>query len=118
METRIQKTALIALQWTLGLTLVIQAALFAFARASAHAFSKTGLPDWIRVVEAWGEMLTAFLFLIPGTVVIGGLGPDRVSCSGHTHPSAARELQRAAACCLRSSRAGCNDATFQASVVQ
>ena len=73
MDTRIQKT-LTSLQWTLGLTLVIQAALFAFPRASAHAFSKTGLPDWIRVVEAWGEMLTAFLFLIPGTVVIGGWG--------------------------------------------
>jgi len=74
METRIQKFALTALQWTLGLTLLIQAALFAFARASAHAFSKTGLPHWVRVVEAWGEMLTASLFLIPGTVVIGGWG--------------------------------------------
>ena len=74
METRIQRIALTALQWTLGLTLLIEAALFAFAPASAHAFSKTGLPDWIRVVEAWGEMLTAFLFLIPGTVMIGGWG--------------------------------------------
>jgi len=74
MDTRIHKTELTALQWTLGLTLLIEAALFAFAPASAHAFSKTGLPDWIRVVEAWGEMLTAFLFLIPGAVMIGGWG--------------------------------------------
>jgi uncharacterized membrane protein YhdT len=75
METRIQKFALTALQWTLGLTLLIEAALLAFAPASAHAFGKTGLPDWIRVVEAWGEMLTALLFLIPGTVMIGSWGP-------------------------------------------
>jgi len=74
MDTRIQKTALVALQWTLGLTLLIEAALFAFAPASAHAFSKTGLPDWVRVIEAWGEMLIASLFLIPGTVMIGGWG--------------------------------------------
>src|SRR5947208_3692062 len=74
MDTRIDKTELTALQWTLGLTLLIEAALFAFAPASAHAFSKTGLPAWIRVVEPWGEMLTAFLFLIPGTVMIGGWG--------------------------------------------
>ena len=74
MDARIPKIALTALQWTLGLTLLIEAALFAFAPASAHAFSKTGLPDWIRVVEAWGEMLTALLFLIPGTVMIGGWG--------------------------------------------
>src|SRR2546426_12516445 len=74
MDTRIQRIALTALQWTLGLTLLIEAALFAFAPASAHAFSKTGLPDWIRVVEAWGEMLTAFLFLVPGAVMIGGWG--------------------------------------------
>ena len=74
MDTRIQKIALTALQWTLGLTLLIEAALFAFAPVSAHAFSKTGLPDWIRVAEAWVEMLTAFLFLIPGTVMIGGWG--------------------------------------------
>ncbi len=45
MDTRIQRIALTALQWTLGLTLLIEAALFAFAPASAHAFSKTGLPD-------------------------------------------------------------------------
>src|SRR5438105_13059047 len=74
MDTRIQRIALTALQWTLGLTLLIEAALFAFAPASAHAFSKTGLPDWIRVVEAWGEMLMAFLFLILGAVMIGGWG--------------------------------------------
>ena len=74
MDTRVQRIALTALQWTLELTLLIEAALFAFAPASAHAFGKTGLPDWIRVVEAWGEMLTALLFLIPGTVVIGGWG--------------------------------------------
>ncbi len=74
MDTRIQKIALAALQWILGLTLLIEAVPFAFAPASAHAFSKTGLPDWIRLVEAWGEMLTAFLFLIPGTLMIGGWG--------------------------------------------
>jgi uncharacterized membrane protein YhdT len=74
MDARIQKTALSALQWTLGLTLLIEAALFAFAPASAHAFSRTGLPNWIRMVEAWGEMLTAFLFLIPGAVLVGGWG--------------------------------------------
>ena len=66
------KAALLGLQWSLGLTVLIEAALFAFAPASARAFSKTGMPDWVRMVVAWSEMFAAVLFLVPGAVMVGG----------------------------------------------
>ena len=68
----INKTALLSLQWILGLTVLIEAALFAFAPASIRAFAKTGLPDWVRTVEAWSEMFAAILFLVPRAAIVGG----------------------------------------------
>src|SRR5260370_10101753 len=67
------RRGLVALQWILGLVIFMQAAVFAFSPASAHAFAKTGLPNVVRRVLAWAEMAAAVVFLIPRTVVIGGL---------------------------------------------
>jgi hypothetical protein len=66
------RCSLIALQWALGLVILVEAAVFAFSPGSAHSFAKTGLPDFIRMALAWGEMVGAVLFLIPRTLIVGG----------------------------------------------
>ena len=66
------RCSLVALQWVLGLVILVEAALFAFSSGSADTFARTGLPDFIRMVLAWGEMVAAVLFLIPRTLVGGG----------------------------------------------
>jgi thiosulfate reductase cytochrome b subunit len=63
---------LLALQWVLGLVIFLQAAIFAFSPASAHAFAKTGLPSFVRLALAWAEMAAAIVFLIPRTTIAGG----------------------------------------------
>jgi hypothetical protein len=72
MNTKRARCALIALQWALAVVVLIEAAVFAFSSGSAHAFAKTGLPNAIRLVLAYGEMAAAVLFLIPRTVTLGG----------------------------------------------
>jgi hypothetical protein len=70
---RIQnKVALLGLQWSLGLVVLIEASLLAFAPAEIKAFSRTGIPDWVRMVLAGGEIFASVLFLIPRTLMIGG----------------------------------------------
>jgi hypothetical protein len=65
------KTAFTGLQWTLGLVILIEAILFVMPSA-AHDFAKTHMPDIVRLVLGWGEILGAVLFLIPRTAVRGG----------------------------------------------
>jgi hypothetical protein len=72
MKTDRAGCALLALQWVLGLVILAEAAAFAFSPGSAHTFAKTGLPDFIRLALAWGEMVAAILFLIPRMIVAGG----------------------------------------------
>ncbi len=70
---RIQnKAALLGLQWSLGLVVLTEACLLAFAPAEINAFSRTGIPDWVRMVLAGGEIFASIVFLIPRTLVIGG----------------------------------------------
>ena len=64
--------ALLVLQWAIGLVILAEAATFAFSTSSAHAFAKTGLPDFIRLALAWSEMGAAILFLIPRAIAAGG----------------------------------------------
>ena len=66
------RMGLLALQWVLGLVILVQAAVFAFSPASARAFAKTGLPNIVRLALAWTEMAAAILFLIPRTIIVGG----------------------------------------------
>jgi uncharacterized membrane protein YphA (DoxX/SURF4 family) len=65
------RAAVFVLQWTLGLTVLVEAAFLAFAPAQIHAFTHLGLPDWLRLVVAWGEIVGAILFLVPRTVLAG-----------------------------------------------
>jgi thiosulfate reductase cytochrome b subunit len=66
------RAGLLSLQWVLGLVIFIQSAIFAFSPESAHAFARTGLPDFIRVALAWAEMGATVVFLIPRATIIGG----------------------------------------------
>jgi hypothetical protein len=60
------------LQWVLGLVILAESARFAFSPGAAHAFAKTGLPDFIRLALAWAEIAAAILFLVPRARVVGG----------------------------------------------
>ena len=66
------RIGLLALRWVLGLVVLAQAVVFAFSPASAHAFAKTGLPNFVRLALAWAEMAAAVLFLLPRTMIVGG----------------------------------------------
>lgn len=72
MNSNRERLSLLALQWALGLVLFIEGAVFAFSPASAHAFAKTGLPDFVRLGLAWAEMAAAVVFLVPRATKIGG----------------------------------------------
>jgi|SRR5271155_3031472 len=65
------KTALTGLQWTLGLVILIEAILFVMPGAR-HDFAQTHMPDLVRQVLGWGEIIGAVLLLIPRTAVRGG----------------------------------------------
>ena len=63
--------AITVLQWTLGLVVLIEAGLFVLGPHAGHDFAKTHMPQALRLVLGWGEMVAAILFLIPKTVVRG-----------------------------------------------
>jgi uncharacterized membrane protein len=65
------KCALTGLQWTLGLVILIEAVLFLMPSAR-HDFARTHMPDILRQVLGWGEIIGAVLLLIPRTAVRGG----------------------------------------------
>ena len=69
-ETRM-RAALTGLQWTLGLVILIEAILFVMPSAR-HDFAQTHMPDMVRQVLGWGEIIGAILLLIPRTAVRGG----------------------------------------------
>ena len=64
--------ALRILQWVLGLVIMEESLRFAFSPEAAHAFVKTGLPNFIRLGLAWAEIAAAILFLVPRATVVGG----------------------------------------------
>jgi len=64
------KTALNALQCTLGLVILIEAILFLMPSAR-HDFARSHMPDAVRQVLGWGEIVGVILLLIPKTVVRG-----------------------------------------------
>ena len=65
------KTALTGLRWTLGLVILVEAVLFVMPSA-AHDFAKTNMPDIVRQVLGWGEIIGSLLLLIPRSAVRGG----------------------------------------------
>ena len=64
------KTALTGLQWTLGVVVLIGAALFVMPSARQE-FSRTHMPDVLRQILGWGELIGAILLLIPRTAARG-----------------------------------------------
>ncbi|HKW18985.1 MAG TPA: hypothetical protein VJO35_15865 [Terriglobales bacterium] len=64
--------ALLALRWSLGVVVLIEAVLFLFSAASHLAFASTHLPSGLRLVLGGGEVLGAILLAIPGAEAIGG----------------------------------------------
>ena len=74
MRASVNKFALLGLQASLGLVILAEAALLAFAPAQIASFVRTGMHNWIRIVLAWSEMAFALLFPIPRTMVVAGRG--------------------------------------------
>lgn len=66
------KCSMLALQYAMGIVVLIEALILALSPGAAHSFHKTGMPDFVRLGIAWGEVIGAGLFLIPWTAVIGG----------------------------------------------
>ena len=70
MSTSNAKLGLTVLQWTLGIVILIEAILFVLPSA-AHAFARTHMPGFVRLVLGFGEILGCILLLIPQTVTRG-----------------------------------------------
>jgi len=64
--------AMLGLQWSLGVVVFAEAARLALS-GHAHAAHQLGLPGVVLLALALAEMLAAALFLIPRTVVTGGV---------------------------------------------
>jgi hypothetical protein len=63
--------ALKALQWTLGLVILLEAILFLMPSAR-HDFDSTHMPAIVQLILGWGEIIGAVLLLIPRTTTRGG----------------------------------------------
>jgi uncharacterized membrane protein YphA (DoxX/SURF4 family) len=70
MSEQRMKAALTGLQWILGLVILIEAILFLMPDAR-HDFSQTHMPDILRLVLGWGEIIGSILLLIPRTAARG-----------------------------------------------
>jgi hypothetical protein len=66
-----QRIAVNGLRWTVGSVILLESCKLAFLPSEIHAFSKSGLPAWIRPGLAGSEIVTAVLFLVPFTSVVG-----------------------------------------------
>src|SRR5258708_16422588 len=70
MAEQCMATALTGLEWTLGVVILIEAVLFLMPGAR-HDFSKTHMPDVLRLILGWGEIIGSILLLIPRTAARG-----------------------------------------------
>jgi hypothetical protein len=87
------KCALTGLQWTLGVVILIEAVLFLMPSAR-HDFARTHMPNILRQVLGWGEIIGAVLLLIPRTAVRGGWVLVGIFVLANRRPPAARDVQR------------------------
>ena len=71
MKGQVSKTALLGLQWSLGVVIFIQAALL--SRSEIQFAGHAGIHHWIRIVLAWSEMPACVLFLVPRAMKLGTL---------------------------------------------
>jgi uncharacterized membrane protein YphA (DoxX/SURF4 family) len=70
MSAQRMKAALTGLRWTLGVVILIEAIMFLMPGAR-HNFSQTHMPDVLRLVLGWGEIIGSILLLIPRTAARG-----------------------------------------------
>jgi putative oxidoreductase len=63
--------ALVVLRLILGMVVLIQSFLFLYGGESAAFFARHGLPDAVRLILGWSEVVAAVLFLVPITTVVG-----------------------------------------------
>jgi hypothetical protein len=63
---------IVALQWAVGLVVIVQSLRLALDATAARHFAQAGMPLRMRPVLAWTEIAAAVLFLLPITTVIGG----------------------------------------------
>ncbi len=66
MSEQRMKVALTGLQWTMGVVILIETVLFVMPGAR-HDFSQTHMPDVLRLLLGWGEIVGSILLLIPRT---------------------------------------------------
>ena len=64
------KLALKALRWVLGIVILAEAVQFVLPGA-AHDFARTHMPEFIRLLLGWGEIVGCILMLVPITAVRG-----------------------------------------------
>lgn len=64
------KLALGVLRWVLGIVILAEAVRFVLPQG-AHQFSRTHMPDAIRLILGFGEIIGCILLLIPPTAVRG-----------------------------------------------
>jgi uncharacterized membrane protein YphA (DoxX/SURF4 family) len=62
--------ALTGLQWALGLVILFEAIIFVMP-AAAHEFARTHVPNVLRLLLGWGEIVGCVLLLIPRTAIRG-----------------------------------------------
>lgn len=70
LSTSQTKLALGILQWVLGIVILAEAVQFVLPQG-AHEFSRTHMPDIIRLIVGFGEIIGCILLLIPPTAVRG-----------------------------------------------
>lgn len=70
MNDKRTKCALTGLQWSLGIVILVEAVLFILPSAR-HDFARTHMPDILRQILGWGEIVGAVLMLIPRSAVRG-----------------------------------------------
>jgi uncharacterized membrane protein YphA (DoxX/SURF4 family) len=66
-----EQFAIMALRLVLGLVVLVQSFIFLYSGQSGRFLASHGLPDAIRVILGWSEVVAAILFLLPPTVVAG-----------------------------------------------
>src|SRR5262249_43564938 len=68
---RAGRISIVALQWTVGPVLLVQALALAFSARAMAEFASSGLAPALRPLLAWSEVAAALLFLCSRTMVLG-----------------------------------------------
>ena len=68
------RTSVFALRWVLSAVVLLQSVHFVLSEGAGRHLAQAGVPLWVRPMLGWGEALAAVLFVVPGTMVVGGYG--------------------------------------------